>query len=224
VFTASALNENAIGTSAGTFGTLTNAVKDSGQDVGAVINGIAATSNGSTARINSDFLDLELNLTTSGTQTLGAFTALTVTGGGAKFNLGPNVDLTNQVSVGIENVAARNLGNVSDGFLDDLGAGKSSNVVDGDVETAQTIVNSAIGKVSSLRGRLGAVQKNVIGATIRSLGVALENTSAAESAIRDTDFAAETAELTRRQILVQAASQTLSISNAQPSNVLGLLR
>ncbi|HWB19320.1 MAG TPA: flagellin, partial [Phycisphaerales bacterium] len=50
-----------------------------------------------------------------------------------------------------------------------------------------------------------------------------ENTAAAESAIRDTDFAKETADLTRQQILSQAATQALSIANAQPQSVLSLL-
>ena len=79
------------------------------------------------------------------------------------------------------------------------------------------------GQVSKLRGRLGAFQKNVIGATISSLGVSLENTTAAESVIRDTDFARETATLTRQQIMSQAAQQSLQIANSLPTSVLGLL-
>jgi flagellin len=55
------------------------------------------------------------------------------------------------------------------------------------------------------------------------LSVAFENTSAAESSIRDTDFATETAELTRSQILVNAATNVLSIANQQPQSVLALL-
>jgi flagellin len=70
---------------------------------------------------------------------------------------------------------------------------------------------------------LGAFQKNTVGATINSLGIALENTAAAESSIRDTDFAAETAELTRAQILGQAATQALAIANALPTSVLALI-
>ncbi|MHC4220718.1 MAG: flagellin, partial [Planctomycetota bacterium] len=50
-----------------------------------------------------------------------------------------------------------------------------------------------------------------------------ENTAAAESSIRDTDFAAETAALTRSQILGQAATQALAIANAQPTSILALL-
>ncbi len=87
-----------------------------------------------------------------------------------------------RVSLGIQNVATRNLGNVTAGYLSTLASGKSNNLVDGDLATAQKVINSAIDKVSSLRGRIGAFQKNVVGATIRSLGVALENTSAVESA------------------------------------------
>lgn len=199
------------------------ALRDDGQDVGAIINGIAATARGRTADISTAFLDVELELTTSGAQNLGALAALTITGGGAVFNLGPNVDISNKVSIGIGNVAARHLGTVSLGNLDDLGSGKTNNVVDGDLTGAQNIVSAGINQVSSLRGRLGAFQKNVIGATVRSLGVAFENTSAAESAIRDTDFASETAELTRSQILVNAATNVLAIANSQPQSVLALL-
>jgi len=206
-----------------TFIAVQNPVRDEGQDVGAIINGLAATSRGRVAQISTEFLDVELELNVSGAQNLGAIDAFTITGGGAKFNLGPNVDISNQVSVGIKNVAARNLGSVALGYLDDLGSGKGNNVVDGDLTGAQKIVNAAIDQVSSLRGRLGAFQKNIVGATIRSLGVALENTSAAESAIRDTDFAQETAELTRSQILVNAATNVLAIANSQPQSVLSLL-
>ncbi|MFW6032101.1 MAG: flagellin [Phycisphaeraceae bacterium] len=224
IYNVSATDENTVSTGSSTdFSAVTNAVRDEGQDVGAIINGIAATSRGKTARINTDFLDVELELDQNGAQTLDSIDAFTITGGGAKFNLGPNVDINNQVSLGISNVAARKLGDVTDGYLDQLGSSQAANLVDGDLEKAQKIVDKSISQVSSLRGRLGAFQKNTIGATIRSLGVALENTSAAESAIRDTDFASETAEMTRGQILVQAATNVLSIANSQPQNVLSLL-
>ena len=221
-------NENVASTVAANFTSLsavaaTNAVRDAGQDVGAIINGIAATADGKVAKISTDFLDVELELSVSGSQNLASIDAFTITGGGAMFNLGPNVDITNQVGLGIQNVAARNLGSLSNGYLDQLGSSQSANVENGNLEQAQRIVNDSITQVSSLRGRLGAFQKNIVGATIRSLGVALENTSAAESAIRDTDFATETAELTRSQILVNAATNVLAIANSQPQSVLTLL-
>ncbi|MBI1336054.1 MAG: flagellin [Phycisphaera sp.] len=223
----SSTNEATVSTTAGNrtaFSAVTNPIRDIGQDVGAIINGISATADGKTARINTDFLDLSIQLTTAGAQTLATIDAFTISGGGAKFNLGPNVDISNQVSIGVGNVATRNLGNITDGYLSSLASGNTSNLVNGDLESAQKIVNSAIDQISSLRGRLGAFQKNIVGATIRSLGVALENTSAAESSIRDTDFAAQTAELTRSQILVSASTNVLAIANAQPRSVLQLLQ
>ncbi len=226
VHAVSAIDEDVVSTTAAditAFTDVNNPVRDAGQDVSAIINGITATANGKVAKINTDFLDLEIELTTAGAQAQANISAFTISGGGAKFNLGPNVDIANQVSLGIENVAARNVGKNGTGFLDDLGAGKTLNVVDGNLEDAQEVVSAAIDQVSKLRGRLGAFQKNVVGATIRSLGIALENTSAAESSIRNTDFAAETAELTRSQILINAATSVLSIANQQPQSVLALL-
>ncbi|MEL7089810.1 MAG: flagellin, partial [Planctomycetota bacterium] len=219
----SANDNNALSTTNTTFAAASNPIRDEGQDINATVNGVAATTNGATAKLSTDFLDVEIDLTTAGAQTLGSIAAATITGGGANFNLGPNVDIGNQVSIGIGSVASRNLGSGDNGFLSELGSGQDNNVVDGDLTDAQKIVNDAISQVSTQRGRLGAFQKNVVGSTINSLGVALENTSAAESAIRDTDFAKETAELTRSQILVQAATNALGIANSQPQNALSLL-
>ncbi len=222
---ASGTNENALKATGGTtaFASMTNPIRATGQDVGAIINGIAATSDGTTANINTDFLDLSLNLTNSGAQTLQTINAFSITGGGAQFNLGPQVDMLNKVSIGIGNVATRNLGSNSLGYLSSLASGQSNNMVSGDMSTAQDIVNAAISQVSNLRGRIGAFQSNVIQPTINSLGVNLENTTAANSAITDTDFASATSDLTRSQILVQAATQVLSIANSQPQSVLKLL-
>jgi len=212
-----------------------NGLTDNGQDIGATVNGIQATSRGELITINTDFLSLEMNLATTGSgahaQSLGAVQALTITGGGADFQLASNVDIAGKVSMGVGNVAVRTIGRVehdiegvsTEAFLADLSNGANLNVEDGDLVGAQKAVGQAIKDVSSLRGRLGAFQKNTVGATIRSLGVSLENTTAAESAIRDADFAKETAELTRAQILVQSTTNTLGIANAQPQNVLSLL-
>ena len=217
---------------------VTSPFRDEGRDVGATVNGVQADTDGRSLRVITDNLDLDITLNTSGVQAVTSFDLFTITGGGAKFNLGPEVNATNQVQLGIPDVAARHLGSseventnttTNTRFptiqvnLEDLKSGGSLNVVDGEISDAQVVVDKAINQVSTLRGRLGAFQKNVVGSTINALGVALENISAAESAIRDTDFAAETAELSRSQILVAAASNVLQISNARPQNVLGLL-
>ncbi|MEZ6235504.1 MAG: flagellin [Phycisphaerales bacterium] len=209
-------------------------VRDLGQNVGATINGLVATAKGRTVSVNSDFLDVKLTLSaTAGSGanaiTAGAVSAFDITGGGADFQLASQVNIAGKVSIGIDDVAVRKVGQYVDPddsqeyYLDDLGSGKGLNVVDGDLSLAQKVISSAIEEVSTLRGRLGAFQKNTIGATIRSLNVAVENTAAAESAIRDTDFASETAGLTRSQILVQSSATILSLANQQPNTALQLL-
>ncbi len=211
---------------------VSNGIRDAGQDLSATINGQTATSKGRDLRINTDFLDVEMTINSANAEALGSIAAFEITGGGADFQLAPNVDIAGKVSIGIQEVAARKLGQVDTSattgvtdfrFLDDLGSGKALNVVGGDLVNAQKVIANAISEVSSLRGRLGAFQKNVVSATIRSLAIANENTAAAESMIRDADFAAETAALTRSQILVSAATNVLSLANAQPQQVLQLL-
>jgi flagellin len=209
-----------------TFANAKNGIRDAGQDLGATVNGVAATSEGRTARINTDFLDVEITLDNDKAQALGSVNsggAFTITGGGADFQLAGKVNIAGRVSLGIGDVASRKLGSSELGYLSELASGKDKNVVSGDLEAAQKVVTEAIRQTSSLRGRLGAFQKNTIGATVRSLGVASENTAAAQSVIRDADFASETANLTRSQILVSASTNILSMANSQPQTVLQLL-
>ncbi len=225
IYRSLATNGNAIDTASGTaFASATNGVRDAGQDLVATINGVAATSKGRTARINSDFLDVELTFNTATATQVGSVSAFTITGGGAEFQLASRVDIAGKVAIGIQNVAARNLGRSDIGYLSQLGAGKKFNIVDGDLTGSGRVVEEAIRQLSSLRGRLGAFQKNTVGATIRSLSISLENTTAAESVIRDADFASETAALTRAQILSSAAQNSLGLANSQPQAALQLLR
>jgi flagellin len=88
---------------------------------------------------------------------------------------------------------------------------------------ALTIVDSALNIVNNQRARFGALQSR-FESTIANLSTTSENLSGARSRIRDADFAAETANLTRGQILQQAGTAILAQSNALPQNVLTLLR
>lgn len=83
-------------------------------------------------------------------------------------------------------------------------------------------LDTAINTVSSQRADLGAVQ-NRLQHTVNSLSVASENTSAAESRIRDTDMAKEMTSFTRSQILQQAGVSMLAQANSMPQSVLKLL-
>lgn len=83
-------------------------------------------------------------------------------------------------------------------------------------------IDSAIKTIDSKRADLGALQ-NRFQSTIRNLSNIVENVSSARSRIRDTDFAKETAELTRSQILQQASTTILSQANQRPQSALSLL-
>ena len=88
---------------------------------------------------------------------------------------------------------------------------------------AITAIDTALDAVNTSRATLGAVQ-NRFESVISSLQVNVENVSAAKSRIMDADFAAETANLTRGQILQQAGTAMLAQANGLPNNVLTLLR
>ena len=95
------------------------------------------------------------------------------------------------------------------------GASKASDAIDA--------IDKALAKVASERATLGATQQQ-LESTVRNLANVAENTSAAAGRIMDTDYAAETANLTKAQILQQAATSILAQANAQPQSVLSLLQ
>jgi len=88
---------------------------------------------------------------------------------------------------------------------------------------AITAIDTALATVASERASLGATQSQ-LESTVRNLANVAENTSSAAGRIMDTDYAAETANLTKAQILQQAATSILAQANAQPQAVLALLR
>lgn len=122
----------------------------------------------------------------------------------------------------LDNVAATAIAGTA------AGTGTQVNLTDISVatraEATETIaaVTGALTQVSDLRAQLGAVQTRFESA-IGNLAITSENLSAARSRILDADFAAETANLTRGQILQQAGTAILSQANALPQNVLSLL-
>ncbi|XOV79337.1 MAG: flagellin [Aestuariibacter sp.] len=87
---------------------------------------------------------------------------------------------------------------------------------------ALTAIDTAISAIGAQRASLGALQ-NRFQSTIRNLSNVAENLSGAQSRIKDTDFAAETASLTRNQIIQQASTTVLAQANQQPQAALSLL-
>lgn len=208
-------------TSEGSGGTFKSALSDTranGTDIQASINGVQANADGNTMAINTATLDLTLTVAAG---TTGAF-QFVISGGGALFQLGPDVVSNQQARIGITSLNTARLGGNS-GKLYELASGGSAALATNPTKAA-AIVDEVITKVTSLRGRLGAFQRTTLETNINSLSDTMENLTAAESSIRDADFAAESAALTRAQILVQSGTAVLAIANQNPQNVLALLR
>ncbi|NQD95464.1 flagellin, partial [Pseudomonas sp. CrR25] len=120
-------------------------------------------------------------------------------------------------------IASGNIGVVSGTVISSLDAVNSIDISTSfGAQDALGIVNGAIANIDAQRAQLGAVQ-NRFENTISNLQNISENASAARSRIRDTDFAAETSELTKNQILQQAGTAILAQANQLPQAVLSLL-
>lgn len=201
----------------------TQTLRDTGEDVLALINGNLALGDGTSVSLRTSSLNIELEMTVAAAQALGTNT-FTITGGGARYQIGSSVESSQQVGFGVQSIAASRLGTEALGFLNTVISGGSNSLVAGNAREASNIIDKAIDQVAIMRGRIGAFEKNTLRTSIRSQQIALENLTSSESQIRDTDFAAETAAMTRNQILVQAGTQTLGIANSSANSVLSLLQ
>jgi flagellin len=202
-----------------------NVTRTIGRDANATVNGIQSTSDGLKLKFSSASLKVDILLTEAyGGGSQGAGKAdFQITSGGALFQLGPSVQPNLQENIGVFGVQANKLGNSIIGFLSQLQSGQAYALRTGKFAQGSKVVEEAITQVAVLRGRLGAFERNTLQTNINQLEITVENLSSSESIIRDTDFAVETSELTRSQILVQAGTSILAIANAQSQNVLSLL-
>lgn len=142
----------------------------------------------------------------NGTAVIGAATTL-------DFQVGFKSGADQVISVDTVDVAAET--GVAAAIGGDITDKANANTAMGNIDTALT-------EVSSVRADFGAAQ-NRLESTVRNTANIIENQSAARSRIRDADFAAETANLTRTQILQQAGTAMLAQANQLPQNVLQLL-
>ena len=156
----------------------------------------------------------------------------TVIGAGTAVAAGSQA--TNAVTVGGHlEFSSQNGFTITSGSTDIIGNGSAGSnlqsvanidvsTVDGSNAALKTI-DAALAQVDNNRAALGAIQ-NRFTSTVSNLNTATENLSASRSRIQDTDFAAETANMTRGQILQQAGTAMLAQANSLPNGVLSLLR
>jgi len=198
------------GISATAYGARIELVSQTGDDIG--IDSLTSTGGATMTLAGYDADGTTLSATTAtidpagndaaligGRVTFASSDAYTVTGGTA--------DLISSAAAAstLDTVSSINVGT-------QLGANDAISIVDG-----------ALGFINGLRAKLGAVQ-NRVESTVSNLSATAENLTAARSRIEDADFAKETAELARSQVLQQAGMAMLAQANALPNNVLSLLR
>lgn len=190
-----------------------------GTDVKATVNGVAVETHGNVIRSSGAIVG-EFRLA-DGT---GAGTySFDIVGGGATFQIGSDATPNQRVTIGIPGVDTSTLGaQNAAGALYTLGSGQANSLLSKGTDFT-SVLHGAIRDVSLLRGRLGALQKNVFETNINSLNVAVENISASESQIRNANFAEEATNLVKAQILARGGIGVLAQANQQPSNVIKLL-
>lgn len=189
------------------------ALKDAG------LNGNEVTMTGRTSAAGKSSFELDggADFTLANDTGLGAggmevstTTETVPSGNSGKFQVGANK--TESISIAIGAVDSKTLGTANLDLTTSTGS-----------EDAISVLDKAITSVSDSRASLGAYQ-NRFEHTINNLNVAVENLSASESRIRDTDMAQEMVSYTRAQILTQAGTSMLSQANQSAQNVLSLLR
>lgn len=149
---------------------------------------------------------------------------LNTSGTSYEFQVGANTANNNRIKVSLANLSTAGANGIGSAMTADMHistAAGASAIIKGN--SVIGVIDGAINKLNNLRGRLGAAQ-NRFNATISNLQSSIENQTAARSRILDADFAAETANLSRAQILAQAGTAMLAQANQAPQNVLGLLR
>jgi len=176
--------------------------------------GVAAT----LTDANGDTVDVTVgeDITAGGTE------GLTVVNNALVFQIGANANQT--VSIGLSDIGSDRL---AVGMTNTSGFSNLSGI---NVTTSQgandsvALIDQAINAISTTRGDLGSFQANTLESNLNNLSIAAENMTSAESVLRDTDFAAEMADFTKSQILVQAGMTVLSNAAQIPQSVLTLLR
>ena len=170
-------------------------------------------------------LSFSLDVSSAGVTAAAATTSIVaVTDNSLVFQIGANQNETAKVAIDkvTSNALAQGVTGLSNAATTDLSKIK----VDTSANAQDTIkvVDAAIAQVSTIRGRLGAFQTNTLESNSRNLTATLESTTAAESIIRDTDFATEIANFTRLQTQVQAGSTVLGNANQTTALIAQLLR
>jgi flagellin len=186
-----------------------------GQKVSEKIFGLAEPGAGQTSDVKFQTLGLTLTMNSSFTSTnANAKTIISAAGTGSDFQVGAKNTGNDRINV--------TLGDIGTGTTA-LNLSKNQLQAAGTAQTFMATVDTAIQYLNTQRGNVGASQ-NRLGYAAANLATTVENTTAAESVIRDADMASEMTTLTKNQILLQAGTAMLAQANQAPQQLLSLFR
>jgi flagellin len=186
------------------------------------LTGVTASNNGGSIQLTaSDGRNITVTANAGGTTITGFATATTTTEGTVSLN-SINTTATsaaiNVTSAGGGFAVANNAASLNSGTVSNLSIATATGA-----NLALSTVDAALTTIDSTRAALGAYQ-NRFQSAINSIQTTSVNLTASRSRIQDTDFAAETAKLTRAQILQQAGTAMVAQANSAPQQVLALLK
>ena len=193
-----------------------------GTDAGVTVNGVTATSDGNSYQFSTGSVAGSFTLTqafidagTGGTDTID------VSGDGAGWQLDATAD--GQINFGQSSLDSTALGSVTYGYLSSLKGGGANSLASGNATTAGYIVDQASAQVNTGRLRAGAISAYTVDATVDFLTTSRDTLLDAQSAITDIDYAQESANNSRLEIMLEVASAVLDSINTNQLNILELL-
>ncbi|MFN0136784.1 MAG: flagellin [Phycisphaerae bacterium] len=196
---------------------------DDGSDAVVTVNGQAAAVDGLNVNYTANGVSVAFNLTegyNNGTVS-GAESFSVSNSGGATFQLGTTSNTRS--TIGVDGVFSQQLGSSTNGYLSSLKGGGTNSLLSNPTQAAK-IASEAADQLAKVQGRIGGFQKFQVKTAANQQVATKESLTNALSTIRDVDYATETAELNKQNVLLQSAISLLGLANQQSSSILSLLR
>ncbi len=197
----------------GSYNITASATLASGQ-VAQTLYGVAGAAAGSTAEVSFAAMGLKITLNENFSATVGAGTIIASAAAASDFQVGAKNTVDDRIGVTLSSIKSSTL---------DAGLVADQLNTAAKAQSLLTSIDSAINKLSELRGGIGAAQ-NRFNYAAANLATTIENYTAADSVIRDVDMAAEMTSFTKNQILLQAGTAMLSQANQAPQMIMSLFK
>lgn len=205
----------------GTFVMDGGVTSDSGVDATVTVNGLTTITEGLKVHFSSGNNSVKFSLKESFGNVGGGSETFTITGGGSNFAL--DASTSGKIHIGLMPLNSFYLGNDELGYLNSLKSGGANAISSTNYYQAANIAAAASEQISTERARFGALKSYTIEPALSSYAATKTALASARSSIMDVDYAQETANNNRLQILMQAATYVLANSNHNATSIISLL-